>query len=364
MGKNSRADPLVKGFAEEERDERSRKKRAMAAAMSVWGTKQDGEYRFNSIKAEFKYHTPTPYDAERLLEKLATDPGIIEIMKTRQFKVGILTEMSPVEAQDRMAKEGMPNMDLLGYNQNYGEKIVLRLRTDTLKGFRPYHDIMNTLIHELTHNVWGPHDHNFWKLFGELKAQYMRFHKFWSSGGHTADSNATAQFGGFAEGLDDESNQASGFGRSLGTAGASQDDSSMMATLTVADHRARVLAACEKRTGPRPFSTFTCGCGLDHDAISLCRPIGSSSDVVLTPRQGALCVDKDSNNSGSSAIDSLQVATSEPVESRAASSEKQEGTGHLSAEDSEALRVADVWMEQFSTHLQTLCAQMEQYGFC
>jgi len=91
--KSSRADPLVKGFVEEERDERSRKRRTMAAAMSAWGTKQDSEYRFNSIKAEFKYHTPTPYDAERLLEKLATDPGIIEIMKARQFKVGILTEI-------------------------------------------------------------------------------------------------------------------------------------------------------------------------------------------------------------------------------------------------------------------------------
>lgn len=69
-------------------------------------------------------------------------------------------------------------------------------------------------------------------------------------------------------------------------------------------------------------------------------------------------MDKDSNNSGSSAIDSLQVATSEPVESRAASSENQEGAGHLSAEDSEALRLdrTDVWMEQFSTQLQTLRA--------
>lgn len=173
----SRADPLVKGFAEEERDEASRRKKMRAGGGTAWGTKQDAEYNFGSIKAEFKYSTPPPYDAEKLLQKLATDPGIIEIMKTRQFKVGVLTEMSPAEAADRMSKKGQPNMDLLGYNQNMGGMIVLKLRTDTLKGFRPYHDLINTLIHEMTHNVWGPHDNNFWKLFAELKAQYMRFHR-------------------------------------------------------------------------------------------------------------------------------------------------------------------------------------------
>ncbi|CAE7188346.1 wss2 [Symbiodinium necroappetens] len=235
---SSRADPLVKGFAEEERDEQSRRKRARAA-LSAWGTKQDSEFNFGSIKAEFKYSEPPPYEAERLLQKLSTDPGIIEIMKTRKFKVGVLTEMSPVEAQDRMAKRGTPNMDLLGYNQNYGGMIVLRLRTDTLKGFRPYHDLINTLIHELTHNVWGPHDNNFWKLFGELKAQYMRFHRFWSHGGRAADSNAAGQFQGF-EG-DENAGKEGSFGRVLG--------SSLEAAQTDSDRRSRALAAAEARMG-------------------------------------------------------------------------------------------------------------------
>ncbi len=227
---SNRADPLVKGFAEEERDEQSRRKRARAA-LSAWGTKQDSEFNFGSIKAEFKYSEPPPYEAERLLQRLSTDPGIIEIMKTRKFKVGVLTEMSPVEAQERMAKRGTPNMDLLGYNQNYGGMIVLRLRTDTLKGFRPYHDLINTLIHELTHNVWGPHDHNFWKLFGELKAQYMRFHRFWSHGGRAADSNAAGQFQGF-DGQDEVPD--ANFGQRLGG-----DE--------VSDRRSKALAALEQR---------------------------------------------------------------------------------------------------------------------
>lgn len=236
---SNRADPLVKGFAEEERDEQSRRKRARAA-LSAWGTKQDSEFNFGSIKAEFKYSEPPPYEAERLLQRLATDPGIIEIMKTRKFKVGVLTEMSPVEAQERMAKRGTPNMDLLGYNQNFGGMIVLRLRTDTLKGFRPYHDLINTLIHELTHNVWGPHDHNFWKLFGELKAQYMCFHRFWSHGGRAADSNAAGQFQGF-DGQDEGPKDAN-FGQRLGGD----------VELSAEQKRSRALAALEQRMPEAP----------------------------------------------------------------------------------------------------------------
>eukprot|EP00927_Polykrikos_kofoidii_P076421 TRINITY_DN734_c0_g2_i1.p1 TRINITY_DN734_c0_g2~~TRINITY_DN734_c0_g2_i1.p1 ORF type:complete len:697 (+),score=127.05 TRINITY_DN734_c0_g2_i1:82-2091(+) len=269
----SRADPLVKGFAEEERDELSRRKRAKAAEGSLWGTKQDTEYRFGSIKAEFKYSTPPPYDAEKLLQRLATDPGIIEIMTTRRFKVGVLTEMSPSEAQERMAKRGTPNMDLLGYNMNSGDMIVLRLRTDNVKGFRPYHDLINTLLHELTHNVWGPHDHNFWKLFGELKAQYMRFHRFWSHGGKAADSGASGgQFTGFVSGVNEDGEGGDqSFGKLLG--GAVEEGEGAVSD---AVRRERALLAAEARkVGEPPKPNFltgdgkwviVCPCGQVHDS--------------------------------------------------------------------------------------------------
>jgi len=274
---SSRADPLVKGFAEEERDEAARKKRARAAAASAWGTKQDQQYRFRSIKAEFKYTEPPPFEAEKLLQRLATDPGIIDIMKSRRFEVGILTEMSPVEAQERMAKRGTPNMDLLGYNQNAGEMIVLRLRTDNLKGFRPYHDLINTLIHELTHNVWGPHDHNFWTLYGELKAQYMRFHRFWSHGGHAADSSAAGgQFQGFTDDGDDAQagdGASGGFGRTLGAGDGSAAPGAMSPR-----SRAAMAAAARAAMGngpnepPKPNFlagdgtwVIMCPCGQVHD---------------------------------------------------------------------------------------------------
>eukprot|EP00811_Abedinium_folium_P024205 NODE_3397_length_2044_cov_9.010955.p1 GENE.NODE_3397_length_2044_cov_9.010955~~NODE_3397_length_2044_cov_9.010955.p1 ORF type:complete len:653 (+),score=199.56 NODE_3397_length_2044_cov_9.010955:185-1960(+) len=270
---NSRPDPLVKGFAEEERDEKSRRKRARVAAASAWGTKQDAEYRFGSIKAEFKYSTPPPYEAEQLLQKLATDPGIIEIMKTRQFKVGVFTEMSPAEAQKRMAQRGTPNMDLLGYNQNHGDMIVLRLRTDNVKGFRPYHDLINTLIHELTHNVWGPHDDKFWKLYGELKAQYMRFHRFWSHNGSTT-SGAQQQFAGFDSDGEGDAGAAGGFGQILGGA----------RVLTETERRARATLAAEVRAVVGALESTAsqglCGCGQCHDAM-VC-PVCAPSDTAAT----------------------------------------------------------------------------------
>jgi len=182
--KRARADPLVKGFDALERDERARRKRTKRLQKSFWGTKQHADYKFCSFKAEFKYTTPTPYDAEALLKKLAGDPGIVKIMTERKFVVGVLEEMSPQEAQERMAREGKHG-DLLGFNQNFGQKIVLRLRTDDVKGFRPYYDLINTLIHELTHNVFGPHDGKFWALFRELKKDYDVFHDSWSRGGRT-----------------------------------------------------------------------------------------------------------------------------------------------------------------------------------
>jgi len=280
---NSRADPLVKGFAEEERDERNRKKRAKAAQINAWGTKQDMEYRFNKIKAEFKYSSPSPYEAEKLLEKLATDPGIIEIMKTRRFQVGILTEMSPQEAQDRMSKKGTPNMDLLGYNQNAGEMIVLRLRTDNTKGFRPYHDLINTLIHELTHNVWGPHDDKFWKLFGEIKAQYMKFHRFWSHGGRAADSNATGQqFNGFADD-EEEAEGGAGFGHVLGSAASGSEAQ----VLTDAQRRERAIAAAEARK-VTPTSGFDfVSSGSDGKMVIVC-PCGQVHNPDDCPLRAAL----------------------------------------------------------------------------
>lgn len=199
--KQAKADPLVKGFEALERDDKIRRKRTKMLQKTAWGTSQHKEFRFCSIKAEFKYTTPTPFEAEALLTKLASDPGIIKIMTERRFVVGTLTEMSPLEAQERMRQEGKDG-DLLGFNENFGARIVLRIRTDDVKGFRRYYDLINTLIHELTHNVYGPHDDKFWALFRELKKNYDTFHDGYSRHGKTTGDAGI--FSGFADSSDSD----------------------------------------------------------------------------------------------------------------------------------------------------------------
>lgn len=57
----------------------------------------------------------------------------------------------------------------LGVNVNHGLKISIRLRPhydDTT--FLEYHDLLGTMLHELTHIVRGPHDAVFYKILDEL----------------------------------------------------------------------------------------------------------------------------------------------------------------------------------------------------
>ncbi|CAD7944250.1 unnamed protein product [Amoebophrya sp. A25] len=196
---SARADPLVKGFDALARDEKARRRRLrkLAKEASGWGgSKMHPEFCFRKIVAEYKYNTPTPFEAEKLLRKLAHDPAIVKIM----------TDYS-AEAQERMAMEGKDG-DLLGFNENYGARIVLRLRTDDTKGFRPYYDLVNTLIHELVHNTFGPHDDKFWNLFRKYKKEYDAFHDFYSRGGQTAGGFSAAA--DRADSSDDEKPQRLG----------------------------------------------------------------------------------------------------------------------------------------------------------
>lgn len=62
----------------------------------------------------------------------------------------------------------------LGLNRNRGEVIELRLRTDAYDGYRDYKIIRKTLCHELSHNVWGDHDRNFWNLTKEIEQEVER----------------------------------------------------------------------------------------------------------------------------------------------------------------------------------------------
>lgn len=121
---------------------------------------------------------PSAAAALRMLHKLARDPGILGVMAKHKFRVGLLAEMPPE------GKVGVSESCVLGYNVNAGAEIHLRLRTDDLRGFRRYARVRETLLHELTHNVWSEHDGNFKALCSRLNAECAEFD--WKANGNGA----------------------------------------------------------------------------------------------------------------------------------------------------------------------------------
>jgi hypothetical protein len=94
-----------------------------------------------------------------LLRKVAST--VKPIMRKRGWRVQILAEFLP------------PEGNLLGLNINRGYKICIRLRyhnnTDL---FLPLEQIVDTMLHELSHNKWGEHDSKFHALWDELRDEY------------------------------------------------------------------------------------------------------------------------------------------------------------------------------------------------
>ncbi|KAF1917958.1 WLM domain-containing protein [Ampelomyces quisqualis] len=139
------------------------------------------DYKRIQDEAQYTFHTlrplpylPNPDRSLRFLERLRDDAGIKAAMRTHKFSVPLLTEMDPAMHTTQESRT-------LGLNRNQGEVIELRLRTDAYDGYRDYKTIRNTLCHELAHNVWGPHDRNFWNLCKQIEREVRR--DDWKSGG-------------------------------------------------------------------------------------------------------------------------------------------------------------------------------------
>merc|ERR1712063_170515 len=108
-----RSDPTIRGFDQEKTI--AEKRAASEASQKYWAdvVAQDKEYKFVRKKActehsfghRFKDQTPHAFKAMELLEKLATDPGIIAIMKERELVVGTLGEMDPIDDRIKINAE-------------------------------------------------------------------------------------------------------------------------------------------------------------------------------------------------------------------------------------------------------------------
>ncbi|KDR85584.1 hypothetical protein GALMADRAFT_204981 [Galerina marginata CBS 339.88] len=100
---------------------------------------------------------PNANGALHILEKVAS--LVKPIMRKRGWVLPVLAEFFP------------DNPNLLDVNM--GQKILVRLRpAHSPDSFLPEEDVVGTMLHELTHNVHGPHDDKFYKYLDGLQDEY------------------------------------------------------------------------------------------------------------------------------------------------------------------------------------------------
>lgn len=118
--------------------------------MPVW----DGTEDPIGVVSALKRQDMSDY-AQELLNKVYR--YVLPIMRKRRYRVHKLVEFLPKS----------PN--LLGLNVNHGQRISLRLRYHhNPREFLPFEKIVGTMLHELCHNTFGPHNASFFKLLDEL----------------------------------------------------------------------------------------------------------------------------------------------------------------------------------------------------
>lgn len=121
-------------------------------------------------------HLPREQEALHMLRKVAS--VVKPMMRKRGWKVGTLAEFLPDEPQllGEYNFAGFKGHVLifLGLNINRTERILIRLRYHhDSRQFLPQEQVTDTLLHELSHIVWGPHDHNFNNLWNELRDEHQ-----------------------------------------------------------------------------------------------------------------------------------------------------------------------------------------------
>ncbi|KAF2969036.1 hypothetical protein GQX73_g4532 [Xylaria multiplex] len=103
---------------------------------------------------------PRAADALHTLKKVAS--LVKPLMRARGWKVGQLTEFYPNQ------------QNLLGLNVDRGQRICLRLRYPGDRNqFLPIGQVADTMLHELAHNVHGPHDAKFHALWNQLRDEHL-----------------------------------------------------------------------------------------------------------------------------------------------------------------------------------------------
>ncbi|KAI0313787.1 WLM domain-containing protein [Amylostereum chailletii] len=121
---------------------------------------------------------PREDEALVMLQKIAS--LVKPIMRKHGWRLPALAEFFPESPNLIVARlecvrclVGDRSGSNLAIDINGGQKILLRLRPawapDT---FYPQEDVIRTMLHELTHNVHGPHDQHFYKFLSGLEDEY------------------------------------------------------------------------------------------------------------------------------------------------------------------------------------------------
>ena len=142
---------------------------------------------------------PDETKAREILTAFTHDPGVKACMAKHKWKVGSLAELYP------KGKVGESEVCVMGLNRNKGQQILLRIRTDDLKGFRKILSIREVLYHELAHNVYSEHDSDFFQLMRQIKKECIEMD--WTRGNGTAmnDTKYTITGGSYILGRDSQS---------------------------------------------------------------------------------------------------------------------------------------------------------------
>ncbi|KAK0319157.1 hypothetical protein LTR54_013338 [Friedmanniomyces endolithicus] len=152
---------VVPSYTDRDRDHNRNRKTAKAGPSGVQRSYaselRESEGLFNSYE-----HLQGLQREDAALKMLRQVASLVKpIMRKRGWTVQILAEFLP------------PEQNLLGLNVNKGYKICLRLRYHNNPDlFLPTEQVVDTMLHELSHNVWGAHDSNFHKLWDELRDEH------------------------------------------------------------------------------------------------------------------------------------------------------------------------------------------------
>lgn len=130
-------------------------------------------------------------EAREILQNVAKQ--VQPIMRKHKWKVRILSEfwywllynipfitlffpMTCLLISNLICSPGNPS--LLGLNIGGGSEVKLRLRRPNNElDFFPFNQILDTMLHELCHNEYGPHNTQFYNLLDEIRKviDYLMF---------------------------------------------------------------------------------------------------------------------------------------------------------------------------------------------